>query len=381
MGTPETDRNIANKIGRGVHGGVLPSMPKRDWYAHIAIAGWGVAIILGCLMWADIVAVRPSVGLAQKTVQSKPTQQPKPDAAQNHSRGPAKEDRQAVTKELECADKNEATYNDCLIQLRTTRAAERQADYVKYSAYISAVALFFAAVAAVAAIAAAIYAASAATAAHAGAEQTALAAQAAVRSADIAERSAAETARFAATSAAASAKSADVAERALRGLERPYLFIERIETEGLKWRLAQSDTRPSIRFSVVNFGKTPAILRSLCVRLQAAPDFPLRLPMARAKRYFTVVEPGRRLAHRKGDDFGQVEVEDSEKGATIFGTEMARLVFHGVIQYEDPTGAFHTDRFCLRGNRDGDSFTLEGGATYNWRKTTYPEEQRDETDT
>jgi hypothetical protein len=101
------------------------------------------------------------------------------------------------------------------------------------------------------------------------------------------------------------------------------------------------------------------------------------LPIGNAKKYYSVVQPGKRLTHRSGDDFGEMEVEDSRKGQTFGGVEMTSLVLHGSVHYEDPTGAYHTDGFCMRGNKDGESFHLEGGRTYNYRETKYPDQGKD----
>jgi hypothetical protein len=190
---------------------------------------------------------------------------------------------------------------------------------------------------------------------------------------------AASTAEATSTAAHAADRSAKSAEDALRGLERPYLIIQKIDTT--KLFPAETHRRPAIDFTIVNYGKTPGILRTLAVRLQANPDWPLRLPLAHRKEYTTVVEPNKRLTHRGGDDYGTVEVEGSQPGQAFVGVQMASLVFQGAIHYEDPTGAYHVERFCLRGNRDGKSWTIEGAGKYNWRKTTYPTQQRDETDT
>jgi hypothetical protein len=66
------------------------------------------------------------------------------------------ENRQSVNKETECSHQV-ANYNDCIIQLRTTRATERQADIAKNVAWLSLFTLVFSAVAAAGAVAAAVY--------------------------------------------------------------------------------------------------------------------------------------------------------------------------------------------------------------------------------
>jgi hypothetical protein len=49
------------------------------------------------------------------------------------------------------------------------------------------------------------------------------------------------------------------------------------------------------------------------------------------------------------------------------------LHLKGLLEYEDPTGAIHSDSFLLRGAADF-GFRIYGGADFNWRKTDYPGE-------
>jgi hypothetical protein len=175
--------------------------------------------------------------------------------------------------------------------------------------------------------------------------------------------------------ARAATKSADISERALRGLERPYLFIEEINTEKLN---PPPENKPEISYSIRNYGKVSAILRSLSMTLQPIGqnlEEP-RLPIGAVKKYYTVVEPGRRLVHRSGKDVAEMDVKGSRPGQSFGGILMAGLVLRGSLHYEDPTGAYHIDEFCLQGNRDGQSWNT----VYRRRKTTYPK-QEGETDT
>jgi len=172
--------------------------------------------------------------------------------------------------------------------------------------------------------------------------------------------------------AKAATKSADVSERALRGIERPYLFVKIESVRGLKRATLDTPSKPTLAYNIINQGKTPAILRSLAVRLQDSPTDRLRLPMGLASKFYEVVAAGEYVSHPSGGRI--VEVEGSAGGQRYDDATIQRLVFHGSIHYEDPTGAYHTDRFCMRANKDG-AFSLEGGEEYNHRSTAYPEKQ------
>ena len=180
-------------------------------------------------------------------------------------------------------------------------------------------------------------------------------------------------------SAEAAQKSANVAEYALRGLERPYLSIEKIDTSTLRASYS-GGAKPSIVYAIVNHGKTPAILRSINIRLERSPNLPLRLPLANAQAFYAVVAPSERLLFPGGDDWARIEVLDSQQGQVFYGPDAAAIVFHGSLHYEDATGAYHTDRFCMRANPGGETFRREGGETYNYRETEYPMKPKDAED-
>ena len=171
---------------------------------------------------------------------------------------------------------------------------------------------------------------------------------------------------------AAANRSADIQEKAFRRLERPYLFIRFIPTGGL--RRANKHAKPSIRYTLVNYGKTPAVFKAITISLQHNPEFPLRTPMAIEEQLYDIIQPGGELAMER-----ELEVLDSSKGQSFSGANAALLILHGCFTYEGPTGALHIDCICMRGNPGGNSFTIQGGSEYNYRKTIYPEE-KDEPD-
>lgn len=163
----------------------------------------------------------------------------------------------------------------------------------------------------------------------------------------------------------AAQKSADIQEESFRRLERPYLFVRLTNTDGL--RVSRPGQIPWLSYTLVNYGKMPAILRSISVRLQNNPEFPLRIPMAIAEQFVEVIAPQEQLTTEQ-----TVNVENGQAGDKYDGQEATLLVMHGIIQYEDPTGAFHTDGFAVRGNSGSQSFRIDGGSEYNWHRTLPP---------
>jgi hypothetical protein len=183
------------------------------------------------------------------------------------------------------------------------------------------------------------------------------------------------TAIAAAGAAAQSRRSADIAEQALRGLERPYLFVEISGTGFL--RTTSTLHKPRMYYSITNYGKLPAIMRSLSISLRYNPTFPLLSTEATADESYAVVRPGKHLPE---DDSWQrmVEVKNVEPGEDFYGNKATLLIFHGILEYEDPTGAYHVDSFCLRGAVNAQTFRIDDSVQeYNWHRTTYPERQQD----
>ena len=89
--------------------------------------------------------------------------------------------------------------------------------------------------------------------------------------------------------------------------------------------------------------------------------------MAVGDKRYEVIAPGNETVDAKA-----LTVIGSDARQTFVGADATGLVLHGIIQYEDPTGAFHTDSFCMRGLEGGTAFTIDGGEEYNWHETEYP---------
>jgi hypothetical protein len=119
-----------------------------------------IAGVLLALWFSTVVAMGPPSGSIQQDDQRKQAQREQPTPSpQPQSHAVAEEKQQPTQKEAECSNEGQPSYYDCLIQLRTARAAEQQARsaedqafYAKVAAVIAGAALVFAAVAAAAAL-------------------------------------------------------------------------------------------------------------------------------------------------------------------------------------------------------------------------------------
>jgi hypothetical protein len=158
-------------------------------------------------------------------------------------------------------------------------------------------------------------------------------------------------------------RQADIAELSIRNLERPYLFPEIVKPDRER---DAGNYKAFLRYRFKNHGRTPAVLQSVSVRLESAPELPLRLPLVVNTDVYEVVSPGASTAERR------VYVDDTCLYEPWNGVEATKMVFHGSIGYGDMAGTQHTDYFCLRTNENAKGFVMEGGETYNRRTSVGP---------
>jgi hypothetical protein len=128
-------------------------MSVSNWCSNVAVVGGVVAGILVALWFSTVVAMGPAPGrgFAQETPQGNQAQDKQTDTSPaQRSRALTKEQQQGAKKEPECSNDNQSNYYDCLIQLRTARATERQARWAKVATYVAGIALIAAAAAAAA---------------------------------------------------------------------------------------------------------------------------------------------------------------------------------------------------------------------------------------
>ena len=129
--------------------------------------------------------------------------------------------------------------------------------------------------------------------------------------------------------------------------------------------------KPRITYTLFNYGKMPAVLRSIYAEMVAAPKLPLRVPIDSSELTYEVI-----VAGGEKNNPEVAIVENSEPGQRFTGLVRTSLIFHGLITYEDAMGTLYHDRFCLRKN-EGGGFHIDGGTEYNHRKTIYPEDRKD----
>ena len=170
-----------------------------------------------------------------------------------------------------------------------------------------------------------------------------------------------EATKAALETAAEAKRQADLFEQSFKRLDRPYVFFEVVETTGLR---SEREEHPFLTYQLVNRGKLPAVIRSVSIGLLDGPQFPLTVLANKDTRHFVVAAGDALLMPQK------LTVSD-RRGKQYAGREGAKLVVYGQIEYDDPTGAHHTDSFCMRGMTDAKHFALEGGDEYNSRKTEY----------
>lgn len=160
---------------------------------------------------------------------------------------------------------------------------------------------------------------------------------------------------------------AEHTEDAFRRLERPYLLphFDNMTTHHLVVKFVPHGV-PYMTFKMANFGKLPAILRSISVGLIDNPPFPLISTFAIERKSYDVIPPGGLTKETR------IPVTGGEVGKPFVGQAATLLILHGIVRYEDPTGAVHTDSFCMRGLANNAGFTIDGGDEYNWTETEYP---------
>lgn len=326
-------------------------MPRSNWLSNIATAGGLILIfvLLFALPFGVTVSQLPvgkGGGNVQGGTQNKQRgPQPAPAAEPSLTQG-----QEAYYYRPDCArpkNKEDALYCELRRLADSAKDAAAAAGETNWSGWFQVGA----------GVIAALVAALAANEARKATRVATAAARAAQRSLRLAARSARDQRRIGEQSADAAVRSADAAEHALRALERPYLVIEKIDATELK--LFIGNPKPSLTYTVVNYGKTPAYFKSISVRLEHNPTYPLRL--SAVEEFYAVVPPGKRLPRGNADDSARVEVEGSADYKRYEGTAALGLRFHGAIHYESADGWLYVERFGFRATEDAASFIPLGG--------------------
>lgn len=148
-------------------------------------------------------------------------------------------------------------------------------------------------------------------------------------------------------------RQANIAEESFRRLERPYLFLKITDASPL--RNPGSRPAPGILYTIVNYGKTPAVLRSIAIGIQENPELiPPRVPFGMHEEIYEVIEAGGEMAGSR-----YVRVSNVKEDRRFRGQDCIALILHAIISYDDPAETYYHDTITLRGNPGGDSFRVE----------------------
>lgn len=147
-------------------------------------------------------------------------------------------------------------------------------------------------------------------------------------------------------------RQADVAEESYRRLERPYLYVIITDDSGLGFSYSNAvrmagarELKPALTYGLVNYGKTPAVFRSIFLELRPLEqlDFmngrPLVALNVPRKEWHEVIPPEDSVGGRT------LEVLGSVPGERI--PENVSLALHGVLTYEDMARTLYTHHFVL----------------------------------
>jgi hypothetical protein len=175
--------------------------------------------------------------------------------------------------------------------------------------------------------------------------------------------------------AEAAKKAADVAEEALRIGERPYMLVSPVR-DVLEYAITNANptdpmlpftAQPYVTIIIMNYGKTPAILREVGADLKISATLPTR-------GYFSKVLPQANTVIPTDRNVGGINCTaetwnaDAHRAAIANGEQHFWLV--GELKYDDIFGNVTVAGFCYRYYVATKSFHEDGGNKYNFQRTT-----------
>jgi hypothetical protein len=193
--------------------------------------------------------------------------------------------------------------------------------------------------------------------------------KAAVDQGDLMKRSVAT----ATTSAAASMRSAIATEKLLESGERPYIFVFGVRRLAVKAARTRSH-EAFIEYSIANYGKTPAIIEDVRIRLSESRAFPE--PTIRSDETHNLFVSPILASGERRDDLREIlppEIDrtmhwDGEGKAYVIPAMQAvnDLFFRVIIHYRGAFTEAHESSFCWRYDKSTAHFVQHGGNEYNY---------------
>lgn len=298
-------------------------MSRSTWRSNVAAGGWVVALILAAVIYAEWNANRFVFSHFKAAYEGEQAQ-----GERNSSKAlgaPIKDQPPADKYQADCK-KSQDRYDECLLQLRATEAAEVQAEaavvqarYTWWGLWLLAATLFFTALAALAA-----------------------------------------------------ACSARVAEKALVDLERPHVYADVFEP-GMHViagpRGGQITLIGQFRYRFQNYGRTPAQLLDITLRYPPVPVGQMPEPLPRRGSPDRNLPSGVIVA--EGAPYIESENLMAEYG---FGSDVFtdgyplhhRLFFVGRARYRDIFQATYLTGFCFVFDPIGGRWVRFGDDPYNY---------------
>jgi hypothetical protein len=166
--------------------------------------------------------------------------------------------------------------------------------------------------------------------------------------------------------AKAAVRAAKVAERALTGLERPYLIVDFGEAWGLSYRNGQWLFGDALNYKVTNLGRAPAILKRYYARGGVAIHGVLN-PISSEEHPGTNFPDGAAVGHGRSEPLSHAILADLDILKLPTQNDMQNAVtFTGFIVYEDLLGTEYTRGFCAA--CVGEKWWLLGGPAYCYER-------------
>jgi hypothetical protein len=175
----------------------------------------------------------------------------------------------------------------------------------------------------------------------------------------------------------AAEKSATTAERALTDLETPFLYpmikSESIGADLLYFgqhpELTPFTANPGVTFTIKNFGRTPAIIRSVAAYLDHWSVMPNNPDTTRFADYAVqpILEPGKET-DKTFEKKTTIPIDG--KAVTSIRSARSSIWFHGEVVFSDIFGAVYTQTFCFAYFMGSNSFIPFTG-THNKRTRRY----------
>jgi len=154
----------------------------------------------------------------------------------------------------------------------------------------------------------------------------------------------------------AAERSANIQEQAFKRLERPYLYLRVVSTNNLQ--SPSQAVSPFLMYQIDNYGKTPAIFKSIFIELlplekmEWAKDKPRPRMSSDSAEWYEVIAPGKSLSINRS-----LSVKGGRRGQRP--EDLDALALHYFLTYQDPMRNLYTDHVVMTYDSSSDSFRLD----------------------